>query len=385
MDALYDQAVALDPKFALALARQSMWNSIMYFVGRRPEQKIKAHALATEALRVAPDLAEAHLAQGFWFFRAERDFDGALKQFSIAAQTMSNDPELLTYLGTIYRRQGRWREAMAEFQHAQELDPRNFHGDRASTYTILRNWPAARAEYRHQLEVKPEDEETKMSLAWLAVFADGDVGPIKFILQKLPPDQLDDGGRPKGNLPQIRWQVFMLERDFDAAEKVLLEYPGEEFPPPAVAEKTFDLACTALARGDSATAQRLFEKARPAVEAAAAAHRDEPRYLARLGLLFAYLGRKEDAVRESRRAVELCPENKDAVEGPNYSINLAQVYAWTGQGEEAVALLEHLLTTPVMEGELTLAKLRLSWEWDPLRNNPRFQKILEGPEPKTIY
>ena len=176
----------------------------------------------------------------------------------------------------------------------------------------------------------------------------------------------------------------MLERDFASAEKVLVEFPGEEFPPPFVGWKTFARARTALAEGDPATARALFEKARPAYEALVQDHPDEPRFLARLGLLYAYLGRNEDAARESRRAVDLVAEN-DAIDRPRYSGNLALVYALTGETNEAITLVEQLLTTPtVPEDQITITELR-SWRWDSLRSNPRFQKILAGPEPKTIY
>ena len=100
--------------------------------------------------------------------------------------------------------------------------------------------------------------------------------------------------------------------------------------------------------------------------------------------IYALLGRKEDAIREARRAVELCPESKDAVDAPIYATNLAFVYAQTGEVNQAVTLISRLLTTPAAE-RVNLAYLRLSWEWDPLRNDPRFKALLEGPEPATIY
>jgi hypothetical protein len=103
-----------------------------------------------------------------------------------------------------------------------------------------------------------------------------------------------------------------------------------------------------------------------------------------LANLYALLRRKDDAIREGQRAVALCPESRDAVRGPNLSATLAFVYAQNGEPDEAINLLSHLLTTPCAE-RITLAHLRTSWEWDPLRQNPRFQALLEGPEPVTIY
>jgi TolB-like protein len=121
VDGIYDRAIALDPKFAVAMARQSMWSTGMYHQGRSQERKNKAHTLAVEALRIAPDLPEAHMALGEWFRLIERNYDAALREFSIAAQAMPNDPELLVAMGNLYRRVGRWREALANFRRAQEL------------------------------------------------------------------------------------------------------------------------------------------------------------------------------------------------------------------------------------------------------------------------
>ncbi len=382
IDGIYDQAVALDPKFALAMARQSMWNSLIYFVGRLPEPKIKAHALATEALRLAPDLPEAHIALGEWFRMTERNYDAALKEFSIAAQTIPNDPEILGEIGSIYRRQSRWREALANFRRLQELDPGVPHDDAAATAFMLRDWHNAAVMYRQVLAMHPDDVSANTGLASVLMIGDGDFAAAKAILEKLPYPMRDNGGNPSGDDTVIRWELFMLERDFAGAEKVLVEFPTEEFPPPFVGWKTFSLACTALAGGDPATARALFEKARPAYESGVRDHPDEPKFLAPLGLLNAYLGRKEEALRESHRAIDLVPEN-DAIERPQYLANLALVYALTGETEEAVTLVEQLLTTPAAEG-ITLTELR-SWKWDGLRSNPRFQKILAGPEPKTVY
>jgi len=216
------------------------------------------------------------------------------------------------------------------------------------------------------------------------MIGEGDFAAAKAILETIPYPERDNRGNPVGDDMLLRWQLFMLERDFAGAEKVLVEFPAEEFPPPFNGRKTFFFACTALARGDPATARVLFEKARPGYESAVQDHPDEPKFLARLGLLYAYLGRKEEALRESRRAVDLISE-KDVIERPIYLANLALVYALTGETEEAVTLVEQLLTTPTGgEDQITLTELR-SWRWDSLRSNPRFQKILAGPEPKTVY
>ena len=182
----------------------------------------------------------------------------------------------------------------------------------------------------------------------------------------------------------------MLERDWATAEKWLADFPSDEFPD--VGPKSFYQAQTALARGDVERARTLFEKVRPALEKNVRDHPDDAGDHAALGILYAYMGRKEEAIRESRRAVELCPESTDALNGVQCACNLALVYALTGEVDQALPLVERLLRTPgattrqdFYDGGITQAELRLRWQWDKLRGDPRFQKLLDGPEPKTIY
>ena len=385
-DQMYAQAIALDPTFALAFARGSMMNSRMYDVGRDPTRKARAQALADEALRLAPTLGEAHLARGLCFSRLDNNYDAALKELAIAAASSPNNTEILDFTGAIFRRQGRWREALANFERAQSLDPRNPYSDATDRdlpgiYIALRDWPAAAAAYRHLIEISPENEPqhvgAETGLAYVEFVRAGDVSAGKEILRKIPA-----GVDPGGDVTLTRWQFDIWERDFAAADKVLAEYPSEEFPPPARIPKVYYQAITAMARGDAAMAQILFEKAKPHFELRVQNHPDEPRSLAALGRLYAYLGRKEEAIRLSRRAAELVPESKDPAVAAEYLSSLVMVYARTGEAEQAISLIERLLNVP---NGLALAELRVNWQLDPLRSNPRFQKILEGPEPKTIY
>jgi tetratricopeptide (TPR) repeat protein len=162
----------------------------------------------------------------------------------------------------------------------------------------------------------------------------------------------------------------------------------EDFPD---APKPFYQGCVALARGDIELAQRYFAAATPVIEKRARDDPDVAERHAQLGLLYAYMQRKENAIRESRRAVELEPESQNAFHGTRWAANLALVYALVGEPDQAITLIERLLSTPGaasypdVPNSITLAELRLRWEWDSLRSNPRFQKILASPEPKTVY
>ncbi len=376
-DQLYAQAIALDPGFALAQARASMLNSYMYQLGRDPQRKAKARALAEAALRLAPDLAEAHLASGVYWYRTENNYSAASQEFSIAGAASANDPEILELSGAILRHQGHWREALASSARAEELDPRHVHRSRAKTQMELRDWAAAAASYNQMLKVDPSLADGWMSLAYLEVYRNQNPAGGRAILEKLP-----DRIKTIYDVLEVRWDLALLDRDFAAAEKLAPDFPLEEFP--LRQGKNFYTGLVALARGDTSSAHVLLEQVRTLNESAARDHPNDPKFHAALGQLYAWLGRKDDAVRESQRAVELCPESKDAVEGPRYLGDLALVYARTGEADRAIPLLERLLTTPAASG-ITLAELRLRWEWDPLRSDQRFQKILAAPEPKTIY
>jgi TolB-like protein len=385
IDDLYVKAIDLDPAFALAIARRSMWNNLMYTVGRRPENKATALALAAQALQLSPDLPEAHVALGLCFYWIEKDYPAALREFSAAAATSTLEPDVLEYTAEIYCRQGRWREGLAAYDRLQEIDPRHVHTGGPSTRASLRDWPAAVAGYERLLAKEPNNIDITLNLARLTIEPAGDFAVARKLLFGIPPGLHGAPGQPSMvdvSITQTRWEIEMLARDYPAAEKVLTDYKGDEFIEPLVGLKTFDAARLALARGDADSAKILFEKTRAIYEAGAREHPDFERSHARLGRLYAYLGRKDDAIRESLRAVELCPESKDAADGPGYAVGLAFVYARTGEVEQAITLIERLLTTP---NGISLTDLRLNWDWDPLRSNPRFQKILAGPEPKTVY
>jgi TolB-like protein/DNA-binding winged helix-turn-helix (wHTH) protein/Tfp pilus assembly protein PilF len=384
---LYVQATALDPRFALAYARASLLNTRISSNGDDLARKAKARAQAEEALRLSPTLGEAHLALGLCLYWGEKKYDAALKEFEVAAATSPNNAEIYNYVAGIYRRQGRWRESVASFERAMSLDPRNrevalFAGN---NHLFMRDWPAATACYDRALEIAPDFVAPKIGLAYLEVFRNGNPAAGSKILQNIPA-----GSDPYGMLSEGRWDLAMLERDYSAAEKIVNDSSLENFPGGGGTPKTFYLGRIALARGDIESAQRYFAAARPDTEKRVRENPDMAERHAQLGLLYAYMQRKEDAIREGRRAVELEPESQDALHGAIAAANLALVYALVGEPDQAITLIERLLSAPGQvewpdnPNNITLADLRLRWEWDSLRSNPRFQKILAGPEPKTV-
>ena len=385
---LYMQATALDPGFALAYAQASLLNSEISAVmtGDYQARKAKARAQAEEAVRLSPTLGEAHMALGLCLYWGDKKYDAALKEFEVATAASPNNAEIYSYVAGIYRRQGRWLESVASFDRALSVDPRNGNMLAGNNHLFMRDWPAAAACYNRVLEIRPDSVLPKIGLAYLEVVQNGNPAAGSKILQNI-----SAGIDREGSVALARWDLAMLERDYAAAEKIVTDSPLEDFSGVGGAPKTFYQGRTALARGDIESAQRYFAAAKPAFERQVRDDPDVAQPHARLGLLYAYMQRKEDAIRESRRAVELEPENQNAFHGALWTANLALVYALVGEPDQAITLIERLLSTPGavqgldFPGNITLADLRLRWEWDSLRSDPRFQKILSGPEPKTVY
>jgi TolB-like protein/DNA-binding winged helix-turn-helix (wHTH) protein/Tfp pilus assembly protein PilF len=381
---LYLQAIKLDPGFALAYAQASLLNSR---VPDLPESKAKARAQAEEALRLAPALSEAHMALGLCLYWAEKKYDAALAEFEIAQKTSPNNAEIQSYIAGIYRRQGRWRESIARFERAFSLDPRNRNIAflAANNYLRVRDWPAAAAGFHRALAIKPDSILPKIGMAYLEVFRNSNPAAGRKILDDIPASV--DG---HGLIEVSRWDLAMLERNYAAAEKILADAPLESLSAIGDDMKAYYQGRLAFARGDIESAQRYFAAARSDFERRVS---DDPDAADRhdvLALLYAYMQRKDEAIREARRAVELEPESQNAFHGTAHAATLALVYALVGEPDQAIPLIERLLSTPGpvecsdFPYNITLGDLRLRWEWDSLRSDPRFQKILAGPEPATV-
>ncbi len=336
---------------------------------------------------MSPSLGEADTALALSLYWGDKDYTAAGKQFSTAVTISPNEPDILHYMAGIYRRLGRWPESLASDQRAQELDPRNLKviTGGAINHLLVRDWAAATASYNRTLEIAPDSAEAKIGLAYLELFRNGSPAAGRKILQ-----DISAGIDPDGSVTSARWDLAIVERDFAAAEKIVSDFPLEDFPRAGDAPKVFFLGRTALARGNTASAQRYFAAAAPDIEGWVGEEPDDAHRHAQLALLYAYMQRKEDAFREGRRAVELEPESQNAFHGANMAASLALIHALLGERAEAITLVERLLSTPGPVGwpdfpqNMTLAELRLRWEWDALRSDLRCQKILAGPEPLTV-
>ena len=389
-EALYRQAVAVDPGFALAHARLAITLGLLYrYRGPSENLKAEAHAEVREALRLEPDLGEAHLAQGLSYYRIERDFERAWPKLETAQRLLPNDTEAGMTIAFIHRRRGEWREARAAQERALAREPldKEYEHELHATAALLRDWPSAADHINRAIALAPKMDFLRGEGALVAIWRNGNLAPLQKFFAGLTVY-----GDPEGNVAWGRWDCAMLSRDFAAAQAAIDGFPFETLPSvlSAPVPKAYLAGCTWLAQGQDAKALKAFNVARPAMEAEMFAHPDNALRHARLGLLYAYMGRKADAIREGERAVQLMPVTEDAIDGHQWLCNLALIHARVGDADQAISMIERLLRepgciSPLTEASMSQWELRLRWQWDPLRNNPRFQKILAGPEPRTVF
>jgi TolB-like protein/Tfp pilus assembly protein PilF len=386
---LYDQAIKMDPNFALAHARLSAVMSMIYH-WFEPTQEVKetARREADESLRLQPDLGEGHLALGLYFYYEENNYEEALRELNLAAKALPNDGDVGLYIAAVQRRQGHFAEAIAAYQKAEAIDPRNSVTlyDAAQTYFAIRDWPNAVKGMDRVLALAPDSVNVKIQRAYMEFFWKGNTAPIKAVLESFALN-LD----PDGIVTFSRWDVALMDRVPDAAERALTSARLENFVAPTGVPlpKSYLEGCVALTRNDAVRAQQEFETARPILEQVVMKSPQDGIRHAQLGFLYALMGRKDDALREGQRGAELTSVSKDLINAGTVQGFLALIYARNGDADHAIQLLERLLTTPFAvnycDDSITLSDLRQRWEWDPLRNDPRFQKILASPEPKTLF
>jgi Predicted integral membrane protein len=378
---LYMQAIALDPDFALAHARlASTCAEIFHFYEPTDGWRTKARAEAEIALRLQPNLAEAHLALGQCIYWMEQDYDRALEQFEIASRLSPSNGDIGRLIAAIERRQGKWEQSLEAYERVARLDPQdpNTVRELIFTNTAMRRWSEAARWVEKLRAMAPASLVARIQSGYVDFWWKGDTHLLKSLVDQVPADVDSDG-----SITACRWEVAMIDRDYAAAKGAIdastakeLSYTGEGSTP-----RGFFEGCIALAQGDTVGAQKYFQDAQPVFEVAVKEAPLSAIRHANLGWLYAFMGRKDDAIREGHRAVELKPESKDAVDGVIVNCYLALIYARVGEKDLAFRLIERLLKTPgavdSVNYSITINDLKHRWEWDSIRSDPRFQKLLE--------
>jgi len=371
---LFEQAIKLDPKFALAFASLSMVQSWIYHNSDpNPARREKARLNANEALRLQPDLPEGHLALGFSYYYGDRDFERALAEFEIARRGLPNDAQAYFAIGAIQRRQGKWAESTANLEKAAALDPRNTEilSNLVFSYIALRNFEAADRTIDRVIAAEPKSFQGAALKGFVAVKWKGDLSFTEKQFSLIPPET-----DPDGLMTWARVWILTLQQRFSDALQVLERFRGETMfnSTTAPSPKAFVKGMIYLLQGDKVRAQPELEQARLVSEKLLREVPDDPNRHAQHGLILAALGQKQEAITEGKRAVELLPESQDALDGPRATETLAQIYAWTGESDEAFRLLDHLLVVP---SGLTIPMLKIDPAWDPLRKDPRYQALID--------
>jgi TolB-like protein/Flp pilus assembly protein TadD len=370
----FEQAIKLDPNFALAFAGLSEVESWMYHTYEPTSaRREKARLNANESLRLQPDLPEGHLALGFSYYYGDRDYKRALTEFEIAKRDLPNEAQAYSAIAAIQRRQGKWAESTANFEKAASLDPKNASVlfNLALNYMAQRDFETADKIFDRAIVADPQSFASRGMKSALAIAWKGDVGFAENQLS-LVPAEFD----PDGLVTSARVWILMLQRKFADALQVAQQFRGEtlNYPETGPCPKAFLEGRLYLYQGDKIKAQAAFERARPVAEQLVREAPGDPGRHVQLGAVLAGLGLKEDAISEGRKAVELVPESQDAFDGPQATAALAEIYAWVGEHDEAFRLLDHLLSVP---NGLTVPTLKLDPAWDPLRKDPRYQALID--------
>ena len=367
----YEQAVALDPGFAQAWARVSAAASTLYVNGiPTPEQSDRAQQAAERAAALAPDRPEGYLALGIYEQMIASDFGRSLAQLAKGQHLAPTNAELLSWTARAEASLGRFDAAVEHLKQAALLDPRSIVAYRRLGWALLylRRYPEARAVIERGLALAP----TNLSLIQqeaMMFLGKGDLAGARAALKAAPGDV--EPTALVAFLAQYWDLVWVLD---EGQQDLLLRLTPGAFDD----DRGTWAICLAQAyavRGDAANVRASAEEAREAIEKLLRATPDDPQRHVSLGLALAYLGRKDEAIAEGRRGVVLVPVSKDAYLAPYIQHQLARIYMFVGEPETALDHLEPLLRMPYY---LSRDWLRIDPNFDPLRKNPRFQRLVEG-------
>jgi TolB-like protein/class 3 adenylate cyclase/Tfp pilus assembly protein PilF len=371
---LLNEAIERDPAFALAYYQLAHAHDLLYFTGtdHTPARLAMADAAIQSLTRLLPNSGEAHLALAKHLYWGYLDYDRARNELSVAQKSLPNEPWAFVPAGYIDRRQGRWDESTKNLERAIELDPQNpaVLDQLAGNYRYLRRYADEKRVYDRAIAITPRDAALRASRAAIELNWHADPLPL---ISTIEAHVAEDSSEAK-HLAYAWIRGALCKRDYDGARRAMDALPidgcyDDNIPFP----RSWCEGVVAQLRGDKAAASAAFSNARAEGAKLVAEQPDYAEGLCVLGMADAALGHKEEAIREGRRAVELMPVSKDAIRGPLLIQYLAVIYAWTGEKDLAVEQLSLAARIPSL---LSYGHLRLHPYWDPLRGDPRFEKIV---------
>ena len=383
---LLDEAVKRDPSFFDAYCQLAWAHETLYAVqstDHTPARLALAEAAVQAATRLRPDAGETHLARASYLYYGRRDYAGALAELESVRRALPNDPRLFELTGYILRRRGQHEEGLRNLQRAVELDPRNFFTLQqiALSCQQLGRYAEAIAALDRALGVVPDNVETRTTRAQLYLFWKGDTRPLHQTIDAI----LAQGPSAIASAADVWFHCALAERDSAAAERALValgDNPcwGEDI----ILSHSFGEGLVARMTKDEARARTAFEAARMQQEKIVQAQPDYGPSLCVLAMIDAALGRKDLALEEGRRAIALMPMEKDTINGSRVIQYFAITAALAGEKELVLQQLETGLRATNASQMLSYGALKLLPFWDPLRGDPRFEKIVASLAPKDV-
>jgi tetratricopeptide (TPR) repeat protein len=374
---LLNKAVARDPNFFLAYCQLAFVHDLLYQdeIDHTPARLALAKSAIDSTFRLRPDSGEAHLALGWHLYWGYSDYDRARAELAFAQRSLPNNPVVYELAGLIDRRQGRWVEATHNLERACELDPRNLPYLIAlgGTYSWLRDYEQWAKAMDRILALHPSRKPARVWRAFIEVDHRADTGPLRVAIEKILAE--DPGSAKDPFLTGQRFILALFDRDLDAAGVFAMGLPqknSDDVSPEF--GRDFWMGVVAHLNGDETSARAALTKALVQQEEEIRVHPDDVVLLSRLALIDAIAGKKEQALSEGRRALEMLPIVKESVAKGYVKRCFAMACAWAGERELA---LEHLEVAARIAGGPSYGELRLSPLWDGLRGDPRFEKIVE--------
>jgi serine/threonine-protein kinase len=376
----YRRAIALDPSFALAYANMAYCMMTRHWFVKRltPAELADVKATVDRAIILAPELPEAHLALGYFHYWGYRDYEPAIVEFQHVLDVAPSNAQALGALGFIHRRKGEWPQALAAIEKALLIAPRDttLIGSYGETYMVMRRNAEAEPILARGLAIDPANVNSMSALSISRLFGYGDAKGARDAFARLPPERKVLPNGVDGDVlnvidPRLYTDVF--ERHFAEALRAWDSAPN------ATPQQRLDRLSARVAIKTLANEQQDIQpecaQLNGLLEADGARRPDDPNIQSRLSWAKVCLGLNADAIRAARRAAALLPLKKDAYFGAYYVTGLAQIDARAGQPDEALQLIAQLLSMPAGE-VMTVARLELDPVWDPLRGDPRFQKLI---------
>jgi TolB-like protein len=385
----YRQALARDPNFALAYARLAYSELTRHwFISNLTSAELaEVKSNIDRALAIAPASPDAHLALGLYHYWCHRDYDAGLRELDRALELQPSSANSRQLRGAIYRRRGEWQRALAEFDRAAELDPRDSQipGEIGSTYITLRRWSDAEHALTRALAMDPHNALADQFLALTYIHSAGDIRRARRAYEGVPAESKLTLASAWGVIAvMIDHRVYLdvFEKHFADALKAWDTMPTNT-PEARLRQLEARVGIQVLA-GQGAVAKSECEQTRDLLEARLAERPEDRISMTALAWVYVCLGRNVDALRVARQAADSLPVEKDALAGRFFLAGLAEIEAHTGRPEEAVKILRQLITAPAGQ-VISIARLKIDPVWDPIRNDPGFQKLLSEPEPETVY